>query len=146
MSTEFNSAQKERCQSGRMGYPGKVVCPKGHRGFESLSLRIVRHGASGLLSRPDSEPCFLGSMQSNAAADWGRDFFRIKNGSLASILRILSFKVRFDDNAAISSRWVDVAPLANDARAEQANSKVFLEPSNDSFSCRPGVKNTRNFI
>ena len=30
---------KERCQSGRMGHPGKVVCPKGHRGFESLSFR-----------------------------------------------------------------------------------------------------------
>src|SRR6267378_1702217 len=33
----------ERCQSGRMGYPGKVVYPKGYRGFESLSLR---HGST----------------------------------------------------------------------------------------------------
>lgn len=29
----------ERCQSGRMGYPGKVVYPKGYRGFESRSFR-----------------------------------------------------------------------------------------------------------
>ena len=29
----------ERCQSGRMGVPGKDVYPKGYQGFESLPLR-----------------------------------------------------------------------------------------------------------
>ena len=31
----------EGCQSGRMGYPGKVVYPKGYREFESRSLRQI---------------------------------------------------------------------------------------------------------
>lgn len=29
----------ERCESGLIGRPGKSVCQKWHRGFESLSLR-----------------------------------------------------------------------------------------------------------
>ncbi len=37
----------EGCQSGRMGYPGKVVCPKGHREFESLSLRHMQESVCG---------------------------------------------------------------------------------------------------
>src|SRR3989344_9607553 len=30
----------ERCESGLIGSPGKTVCQKWHRGFESLSLRF----------------------------------------------------------------------------------------------------------
>ena len=36
----------ERCQSGRMGVPGKDVCWKRHQGFESLPLRHVRNVAN----------------------------------------------------------------------------------------------------
>ena len=37
----------ERCQSGRMGYPGKVVYRKRYRGFESLPLRRERSERRG---------------------------------------------------------------------------------------------------
>ena len=35
----------ERCQSGRMGVPGKDVNPKGFREFESPSLRKIEKNA-----------------------------------------------------------------------------------------------------
>ena len=43
----------ERCQSGRMGVPGKDVCWKRYQGFESLPLRNAR--AEYLHSRCSNE-------------------------------------------------------------------------------------------
>ena len=50
----------ERCQSGRMGHPAKVLAVKTARGFESLPLRQVLHSAKLKEFASAGQTIFLG--------------------------------------------------------------------------------------